>query len=396
MDTRTVAAVAALAAIGLALLGKAKPPLGANPPQRHAAAPRPDSAKPNAVVDLSPSQLSAITVQPLAMHGFPIEKDAAGSIDYDEDLSVQVYPPYAGRVITTFAKLGDDVHRGDILYTVESPDLIQAASALIAASANYELTSKELQRAKGLTGPNGVSEREIEQATSDAQTAEGAMKAARDAVRLFGKTDADIDQIIATRATVRALAVRSPVSGRVTGRNAQPGLFVQPGTAPAPYSVANLSTKWMVANVTEAESPLFHIGQEIEATVPAYPGRTFRGRISALGTAVDPASHRLMVRCEIADTADALRPGMLASFVIRVQAPVESVAIPMNGVVRNGDGTLAAWVTSDRRRFTQRIIAIGRQRDGQYQVLAGLQQGDLAVTDGAIFLSNLLQAPPTD
>src|ERR1700689_5089295 len=81
MDTRTVAAVAALAAIGLALLGKAKPPLGANPPQRHAAAPRPDSAKPNAVVDLSPSQLSAITVQPLAMHGFPIEKDAAGSID---------------------------------------------------------------------------------------------------------------------------------------------------------------------------------------------------------------------------------------------------------------------------------------------------------------------------
>jgi cobalt-zinc-cadmium efflux system membrane fusion protein len=152
----------------------------------------------------------------------------------------------------------------------------------------------------------------------------------------------------------------------------------------------------MVANVTEAESPLFHIGQEIEATVPAYPGRTFLGRISALGTAVDPASHRLMVRCEIADTADALRPGMLASFVIRVQAPVESVAIPMNGVVRNGDGTLAAWVTSDRHRFTQRIIAVGRQRDGQYQVLAGLQQGDLAVTDGAIFLSNLLQAPPTD
>jgi len=396
MDTRTVAAVAALAAIGLALLGKAMPPLGADRPQPHAAAPRPDSGKRNAVVDLSPIQLSAITVQPLAMHGFPIEKDAVGSIDYDEDLSVQVYPPYAGRVITTFANLGDDVHCGDVLYTVESPDLIQAASALIAASALYELTSKELQRAKGLTGPNGVSEREIEQATSDAQTAEGALKAARDAVRLFGKTDADIDQIIATRTTVRALVVRSPVSGRVTGRSAQPGLFVQPGTAPAPYSVASLSTKWMVANVTEAESPLFHIGQEIEATVPAYPGRTFLGRISALGTAVDPASHRLMVRCEIADTADALRPGMLASFVIRIQAPVESVAIPMNGVVRNGDGTLAAWVTSDRHRFTQRIIAVGRQRDGQYQVLAGLQRGDLAVTDGAIFLSNLLQAPPTD
>jgi cobalt-zinc-cadmium efflux system membrane fusion protein len=87
---------------------------------------------------------------------------------------------------------------------------------------------------------------------------------------------------------------------------------------------------------------------------------------------------------------------MLASFVIRVQAPVESVAIPMTGVVRNGDGTMAAWVTADRRRFTQRIITTGRQRDGQYQVLDGLQQGELAVTNGAIFLSNMLQAPPTD
>ena len=87
---------------------------------------------------------------------------------------------------------------------------------------------------------------------------------------------------------------------------------------------------------------------------------------------------------------------MLASFVIRVQEPAESVAIPAKGVVRNGDGTMAAWVTTDRHRFLQRIIKIGQQTDGQYQVLEGLQRGELAVTDGAIFLSNMLQAPPTD
>jgi cobalt-zinc-cadmium efflux system membrane fusion protein len=75
---------------------------------------------------------------------------------------------------------------------------------------------------------------------------------------------------------------------------------------------------------------------------------------------------------------------------------VKALAIPMTGVVRNGDGTMAAWVTADRHRFVQRIITIGRQQDGQYQVLGGLQRGDLAVTDGAIFLSNMLQAPPTD
>ncbi len=87
---------------------------------------------------------------------------------------------------------------------------------------------------------------------------------------------------------------------------------------------------------------------------------------------------------------------MLATFAIQVQDPVTSVAIPMNGVVRNGDGTMAAWVTKDRHRFLQRTLKIGLQHDGQYQVLQGLQPGELAVTDGAVFVSNILYAPPTD
>jgi cobalt-zinc-cadmium efflux system membrane fusion protein len=87
---------------------------------------------------------------------------------------------------------------------------------------------------------------------------------------------------------------------------------------------------------------------------------------------------------------------MLASFVIRISDPVESVVIPVNGVVRNGDGTMAAWVTTDRHRFTQRFLKLGLQQDGNYQVLEGLQRGELAVTDGAVFLSNILYAPPTD
>jgi membrane fusion protein, heavy metal efflux system len=152
----------------------------------------------------------------------------------------------------------------------------------------------------------------------------------------------------------------------------------------------------MVASVTESDSPLFRVGQPVQAKVMAFGERVFEGRISKMGAAVDPTTHRVMVRCEIADPKAELRPGMLASFQIRVQDPVESVAIPMTGVVRNGDGTMAAWVTTDRRRFVQRIITVGLQKDGRYQVIEGLKPGELAVTDGAIFLSNLLQAPPTD
>ena len=187
---------------------------------------------PEAAVELTPGQLEAIKVEPVGVCPFAVEKEAVGTISFVDDLSVQVFPPYQGKIIDAFADLGDKVQKGQPLYTIDSPDLIQAESTLIGAEATFDLTSKELARAKDLAGPNGVSEREIEQATSDQQTAEGALKAARDAVRMFGKTEAEIDQIVATRKIDPALVVRSPVNGRVTARNAQPGLLVQPGNCP--------------------------------------------------------------------------------------------------------------------------------------------------------------------
>jgi cobalt-zinc-cadmium efflux system membrane fusion protein len=75
---------------------------------------------------------------------------------------------------------------------------------------------------------------------------------------------------------------------------------------------------------------------------------------------------------------------------------VEATALPANGVVREPDGTMTAWVTTDRRRFTQRVIKTGLRKDGQVQILEGLQRGELAVTDGAVFLSNMLETPPSD
>jgi cobalt-zinc-cadmium efflux system membrane fusion protein len=355
-----------------------------------------DGTQSEATVNLAPSQLNAVRIEPVASSLFCEEREAVGNINYDEDLSVQVFSPYPGRIIKPLAELGDEIQKGQTLYTVDSPDLIQAESSLIGAAATFALTSQELTRVKELYGTNGVSQREIEQATSDQQTADGALKAARDAVRLFGKTEVEIDHIVATRQIDPALVVRSPICGRVTARNAQPGLLVQPGNPPAPYAVADRSIKWMVANANESDSPLFHIGQPVRTKVMAYPGRVFEGRISRIGAAVDPNTHRVMVRCDVADPQDALRPGMLASFVIRVQDPVRSLAIPTTGVVRNGDGTMAAWVTTDHHRFVQRVIKLGLQNNGQYQVVCGLLQGELAVTDGAIFLSNMLQAPPAD
>jgi membrane fusion protein, heavy metal efflux system len=344
-------------------------------------------------VDLSPSQLASIRVEPVGKYRFLVEKETVGSISFADDLSVQVFPPYQGTIIKAFVELGVEVRKDQPLYTIRSPDLIQAESALIGAAATFDLTNKELARVKGLPG---ISERELEQAVSDQQTADGALKAARDAVRLFGKTDKESDQMIASRRIDPALVVRSPISGHVTSFNAPPGLLVQPGSGTAPYTVSNVRVKWMLANVIESDIPQFHLGQPVQVRVMAYPNRVFTGKISKIYAAVDPNTHRVTIRSELADPKDELRPGMLANFVIRVDGPLEAVAIPAGGVVRESDGTMTTWVTTDRHHFVQRVVRTGLRQDGRVQVLDGLQRGELAVTDGAVFLSNMLQTQPSD
>jgi cobalt-zinc-cadmium efflux system membrane fusion protein len=165
---------------------------------------------------------------------------------------------------------------------------------------------------------------------------------------------------------------------------------------PAPYAVADVEIKWMLANVMESEIPLFQLGQPVQVHVISYPDRVFLGRVSKIHETVDPDTHRVTIRSEIADPNDELHPGMLANFIIRVHDPVEATALPANGVVRESDGTMTAWVTTDRRHFVQRTIKTGLRENDQVQILAGLQRGELAVTDGAVFLSNMLEAPPSD
>jgi cobalt-zinc-cadmium efflux system membrane fusion protein len=347
-------------------------------------------------LQLTDTQLASIKVAPVGTYMFSVQNDTVGSIDFDEDLSVQVYPPYPGTIIDAFAVIGDEVKKDQQLFTIRSPDLIQAESNLIGAAATLDLTDKELKRAKDLMTTNGISERELEQATSDQQTADGALKAARDAVRVFGKTDAEIDQMISSRKSDPALVVHSPISGKITARDAQPGFFVQPGTGTAPYSVADVAVKWMLASIVEADIAHFRVGQSVQAKVAAYPNRIFSGKVSKIYETADPGTHRVIVRSDIADPNNELLPGMLANFVIRLQTPEQYAAIPANGVVREGDGTMTAWVTTDRHTFTQRVVKTGLRENGQVQILDGLKRGELAVSDGAVFLSNMLEAPPTD
>jgi cobalt-zinc-cadmium efflux system membrane fusion protein len=265
---------------------------------------------------------------------------------------------------------------------------VQAESTLIAAAGVLRLTSSVLERARGLYAIQGIAQKDYEQAASDQQAAEGGYKAARDAVRIFGKSEPQMDRIVEQRRVDGQMPVPSPISGVVTARNAAPGTLVQPGATPAPYTVADLSTKWLLADVPEADLPALRLGQEVDVRVLAYPGRVFRGRITNISEALDPNTHRATVRSQVSDPGDELRAQMFATFILHLGAPAAALAVPAEAVVREGDGTMSVWVTADQHRFTRRSVRIGQQQGGFDQILEGLKSGERVAATGALFISN--------
>ena len=341
-------------------------------------------------VELSASEFTKFKSAPVAERSFNMQREAIGNIAFNDELTVQVFPPYQGKITALFARAGDTVAKGAPLFTIDSPDLVTAESTLISTAGTLNLTTRVLERAKQLFAVQGIAQKDLDQAVSDQQAAEGAHKAARDALRIFGKTDAGMNRIVAERKVDSVLMVRSPINGRITARSAAPGLLVQPGTVPAPYTVADVSTVWMLANVAETDIPVLRRGQDVQVSVQAYPGRVFHARITNIGASVDPNTHRVAVRSEVSDPRNELRPGMFATFLIRTGNTARTTAVPAAGVVREGDGTWTIWVTTDRKRMVKRVVTVGMQQDGYWQIVQGVEPGELVATEGALFLNNAL------
>lgn len=339
-------------------------------------------------IRLSDTQMNRLKIATVGEHRFLQRSETVGAIAFNDEKTIQVFPSYQGKVNGVFAEIGHEVKKGQVLYTIDSPDMVQAESTLIATAGVKKLTSRALDRARLLYSEKGLAEKDLQQAMSDQQSAEGAYRAAVNAMRIFGKSDAEIEQIIATRKIDRSMPVKSPINGRVTAMNAPLGLLAQPGTPPAPFSVSDLSTMWMIANVPEKDIPRLHLGDAVRVRVDAYPDRIFQGKVTNIGVTVDPNTHTAAVRSEVKDPHHELHPGMFTTFAIQTGAPVQSVAVPLNGVVREGDGSMSVWVKTDRHRFIRRQVEIGVQQDGVDQILAGLHSGEVIATDGAIFLSN--------
>jgi len=362
---------------------------------------RPD---PNvAMVDAE--QAERLNVAPVRLREFRDERTAVGRIAFNDERTTSIFAPFQGRVLRLIAKPGDVLHPGSPLVIIDSPDLVQANADLISATVavrkaqnQLSLAERVARRQKLLFDVGAGAFKDVEQAASDfknaqndLKTAEGQLTAARNRLRApFGKTDIEIAKIEETHQVDRVAEIFSPIAGTVTARKVSPGQFVRADNTDPMFSVGDLSSMWLVANVAEIDIPLVKVGQTVAVHVMAYAGEEFRARITYVGASVDPAVRRLTVRAEIANPDGRLKPDMFVSFRILTGAPTRSPGVPAGAIVREGDGTMTAWVTADSKRFVRRAVKVGLQQDGFVQVLEGLQAAELVATDSALFLGNII------
>ncbi len=351
-------------------------------------------------VSLSNEQLRQISIAKVERNDFRTIKSGVGQIAFNEDNTSSVLAPFSGRVTRILAKAGDEVKRGDPLFELESPEIVQAQTDLIAsvqglskARSQLALAKRNLDRQTALISGQATSQRDLDTARNDfdaaeadIRTAEGAQKAARNRLRVMaGRSEEEIAHIEAERSINPTITVNAPIGGTVTSRKIGPGQYVRSDLNEPLFQISNLSTMWLKAAVPENDIVQVRVGQEVEVKVAALPDHTFRARISAIGAASDASTRRVTVRAELPNPDGTLRGEMFATFRINTGRGEMSPCVPAAAIVKDGDASIV-WVQVGADSFQRRRVKLGQEQEGLVQVRDGLIAGEVVVARGAIFI----------
>jgi len=343
-----------------------------------------------ASIRLSNAQLSTLEIQPVTVRTFRSEELTEGQIALNGDTATQVFSPFSGRVLSVMAGPGESVKKGSPLLRIDASEFLQAQSDLLNSVAALKLARTNEERKHAAYEGKGGSLQDWQQSQAELAAAQTAFAAARDRLRIFGKTGAQIDAIERAANPDPVTDVLAPIDGVITDRQVGPGQYIQAGSSTPVFTIGDLSTVWLIAAVRETDAPFIAPGQSAEVRVLAFPDQVFEAKVTVVGPQVDPVTHRIPVRATIANPGGKLKPQMYASFQIITGKPSEAVAVPEEAVVREGDQA-HVWVVEEDNALILRPVRTGRTHGGMVEVLQGLKPGERIVTRGSLFMDREAQ-----
>ena len=319
------------------------------------------------------------TVQPSA---FQRTVEADGVVDFDNEQATAVLAPFGGPVTQILVAPGQRVSKGQALAVVDSPDFSAAVSAYRKAAATATNARRLADLDKDLVQHQGVSQREADQAETDAVNAEADRTAALQALSAMNAGAGAIRDVLQGRTARASGVIRAPIAGIVVDRSITPGQLLQAGTTPC-FTIANLSRVWVMAQVFGADLPSVQVGEQ--ARVQA-EGGTLSGRIENVAAQVDPATGAVAARVAVDNASGLLKKQMYVRVAIDGRRPSMGILAPASAILRDDENLPFVYLAQPDGSFARRRITQGARVGDSYQVTDGLKGGDRVVVDGAIFV----------
>jgi RND family efflux transporter MFP subunit len=323
---------------------------------------------PPGTVKISPQKQQLIGVQYGEVFEQPLSKTirAVGRLAHDETRIARINTKISGWIDQVYVDFtGKLVKKGQPLISLYSPDLVSAQQELLIA-----------KKAKDTLGSSQF---------RDAATSSIALyESARERLRLWDISEGQINQIEKAGAPSKTLTLYSPINGFVIMRSAYKGMRITPEMEL--YSIADVSTIWVLADVYEYELPMIQLGQTATMTLSYYPGETFVGKVTFIYHDLEPTTRTLKVRVEFPNPDFKLKPDMYANVELKIDYG-KKLAIPREAVLDSGSEQVV-FVALEGGYFEPRKVTLGAQVGNKYIVLAGLEPGERVVTSANFLIDS--------
>jgi len=347
----------------------------------------------------TPAEWASLAIEPVREQVFRAETVTEGKVAVDEDRSTPVFSPYAGRVMKLLVRPGDNVKQGQALFVIEAADTVGAQNDFIAAMTGLnkarsalDLAQIQDRRAKDLFEGKAVPLKDYQQtqanliqAQNDVRSAQTALEATRNKLRILGLTDEAISAFQEKGRIDPNTTIFSPITGTVVQRKVGPGQYVNSGASDPVFVIGDLSTVWLTAFVREADASKVSVGQEIAVNVLALPDRPLTARINYVSAAIDPATRRLLVRATIDNKDGLLRPEMFANVTIYSGSDHLAVGVPKQALIYEGD-QVRIWVAHEDKSIELRQVKTGRINGDLVEIHGNLKPGEQIVAKGSLFI----------
>lgn len=347
----------------------------------------------------SDAEWASLAFEPAAEMEFRADHITEGKIAVNEDSSTPIFSPYSGRVVRLMVKPSDVVTRGQQLFVIEATDTVQALNDFITAlsaqnSAQSKLNLAEIneKRQNDLYLGKAVPLKDWQNAQNDLTTAQNDMRAAQTSLeaahnrlRILGRSEEQIAAFQRTRQISADTPIYSPIGGTVVQRKVGPGQFISTGASDPVFVIGDLSTVWLTAFVRESEAADVRVGQDIDFSVLALPGRSFKAKIDYVSAAIDPTTRRLMVRATLDNKQGLFKPEMFANVTIYAGDDRKSVGVRKQALIYEGD-RVRLWVAHDDKSLELRQIETGLTNGDFIEVRNNLQPGEKVVIKGSLFI----------